>query len=643
VDTLQTSFHLSRGIELLIVRRILSLHLLLVSCALLAQSSTGKTNQTCNWSFPDVVACFNARGNGVTNDTAALRAAFVYGEAHNVPVHVRALTFSIVPADNFQNEGRTHYKGAFPIASNLHIEAEPGATFRIANGVSTSAAPVPMAMFYANGVYSNITIRNLTMDMNGANNRISYSGVPVTVTALSCTGATCRAMANNSWVYEADSTIYQAVRFWGMTSRLGQNLSAKFYRITSVSPTSFTFASTLTGTGAETAGQAEEATRLNQPQIFVTGSVNGPGQLPDAALSSVLLENDTFANTPGQSCIVMGQSTRAMAGLGTGWKLINNTFSNNGYDTDDHSSVYGRANSVYVSGNKFLNSNQLAPGLNGYTGAPSYAGPNTAYEIHGSGQTFVGNTVSLYYRGLWISDNGTSVSQGIVIQGNIFDREFIGADTYHEIHGALGIQDVLFENNYIYFDDTVLPADPAVIQKIAINIQPAYGVSNFKILGNHASKAGGTAIATWFADLAAPRLAGETTTGITISNNTGTGLANGVTIVAHNGRLENVAAIDNDWRDLTAAGTVARSSGYFVRSLGASGGTISGLTLGGGSVVDSRSSPRTTYGVYILGSSPNLTITDLTLKPTRFSGIVGANYQEAGSPNIQGRHGVALR
>jgi hypothetical protein len=586
-----------------------------------------------------VVACFNAKGDAVTNDTAALRAAIVYGEDHNVPIHVPALIFSIVPADSFQHEGATHYKGAFPIASNMHIKAEPGAAFRIANGVSTSDAPVPMAMFYTNAVYSDISIENLILDMNGQNNRISPAGRPESVSAVSCDGSSCTVKATNTWNFVSDHSIVMAVHFWGFTSSFAKSLNGRGYRIASVTPSGFTFMADLKGAGEENGAFAEALVRLNQPQIFVTGSAKGPRQLPTAALSNVLLQNDTFANGPGVSSIVMAQSNTPGAVLGSGWKVLNNAFVNNGFDSDDHSTIFGWANNVHVEGNTFINSTPA--GLSLFTGAPSISGPHVAYEVHGSDTTFNNNTVRNYYQGLWLSDNLTSQVVRTVVQHNQFNPVFVGAAVYDQSATEKGIAGILVEDNDFYFDDAGIPSNPKVDHKTGIIIGSAYGISNVVVRGNRAHKTG-TSMASSFALVIAPTTAGQTTTGVTISNNTGTGLANGVTIAAHNGRLENIVAINNDWRDLTAAGIATSAIGDFIRNLGGSSGTISGLTLGGGSVVDSRPSPRTNYGIYIQGGSPNLSITDLTLNPTRFTGIAGANYHEAGNPDIQRRHGVTL-
>ncbi|HEY2860246.1 MAG TPA: right-handed parallel beta-helix repeat-containing protein [Terracidiphilus sp.] len=618
--------------------------LLLISAALFAQPAAGKATPACDWSFPDVVACFNAIGDGVTNDTAALRAAIVYGETHDVRVHVPRLAFSIVPADSFQDEGRTNYKGAFPITSNMHIKAEPGAVFRIRKGVSTSAAPVPMAMFYTNGVHSNISIENLTMDMNGPNNRISPAGRPASVSTISCDGTSCSVSAPNAWSNASDRKNSMTVHFWahlwGFTGAFAKPLNGRAFLIASVTPAGFSFTANLQGAAREKGAFAEALARLNQPQIFVTGSVNGPGRLPAAALSNVLLQNDTFVDGPGVSSIVMAESNSPGAVLGTGWRVLNNTFTNNGIDSDDHSTIFGWANNVVVDGNKFTSSTPVGVSL--FTGAPTISGPHVAYEVHGSNTTFNNNTVHNYYQGLWLADNLNSPVVHTVIQHNRFDSVFVGAAVYDQSAAEKGIAGVLIEDNDFNFDDGGHPANPEVDRKAAVIIGSIYGISGVVVRNNRARKTG-TGFASSFALLIAPTVEGQITKGITISNNSGTGLANGVTIAAHNGRLEDIAAVDNDWSNLTPAGTVTRAIGYFVRNLGPSGSTISGLTLGGGSVTNSRPSSRETCGILIQGGSPNVTITDLTLNPTKFSGIGGANYEEVGKPDIQRRHGAVLR
>jgi hypothetical protein len=81
-------------------------------------------------------------------------------------------TYYILPATASTDEGGA-LTVAFLIESNMHFDVEPGCTFKIADNVSTDAAPKKIAMFHTNSTLSNVSWQNLTMDMNGANNKIS--------------------------------------------------------------------------------------------------------------------------------------------------------------------------------------------------------------------------------------------------------------------------------------------------------------------------------------------------------------------------------------------------------------------------------------------------------------------------------------
>ena len=98
----------------------------------------------------------------------AISAASIMGKTLLVPTG----GYRIVPATAKTDEAGSNLC-ALPMTSNMHIDAEPGAVFRIANGVSTDAAPKRMSMFFSNQFLSNISIKGLTLDMNGDNNKIS--------------------------------------------------------------------------------------------------------------------------------------------------------------------------------------------------------------------------------------------------------------------------------------------------------------------------------------------------------------------------------------------------------------------------------------------------------------------------------------
>lgn len=105
-------------------------------------------------------------------NTTAIRNAINAASTLGKRITGNAGTYLVTPATASTDEGGA-LTIAFDIKSNMHFEVEPGCTFKISNSVSTDAAPKKIAMFHTNGVLSNVSFRNLTMDMNGANNTIS--------------------------------------------------------------------------------------------------------------------------------------------------------------------------------------------------------------------------------------------------------------------------------------------------------------------------------------------------------------------------------------------------------------------------------------------------------------------------------------
>ena len=491
------------------------------------------------------VRMFGAVANfGTVDATAALNAAITYAEANARPLHVPNQTFEVIPATNFINEGGSTFKGAFPFASNLDIEADPGATFKIANGVSTDATPVPMAMFWTNGVETNITIRGLTCDMNGANNLISPNRA---------------------------SLVYNT---------------------------------------------------YNQACIDVTGT----GGLPTASASNVDLEYDAFENTPGVSFIVMAQSNEAGAVLGSGWTVSNDSFLNGGLDTNDHSSVYAWANDVTAENNTFTEPTPF--------GTVGEVGGNVAFEVHGAKQKFVDNTVDAYQQGMWLDGNYTSPADGILVAGNTFRTVFFGVATFENISTITALSNVIIKDNAFYFDDTAISAIPALNLKQAFTISSGHAVSGITVRGNRMFKTG-TVVAATFANIGASTDASQIVTGIVVSGNEGDGLSIGAdTSTNGTNGLGDITITDNNWTNLTPAGIYTYPIGDNVSV--AAGGPIASLTLGGGSVVDTRASPLTEVGMYLAGPG---TITNLNMLPAAFVGVQTAKIEEAGGLVVTNRNG----
>lgn len=82
--------------------------------------------------------------------------------------------YNIAPISSFAAEAGT-CQSCLAIRSHMHIDAAPGAIFRIISKVSSDAAVIFMCMFGTNEQLTDLSWRGLTMDMNGLNNPISPS------------------------------------------------------------------------------------------------------------------------------------------------------------------------------------------------------------------------------------------------------------------------------------------------------------------------------------------------------------------------------------------------------------------------------------------------------------------------------------
>ena len=151
-----------------------------------------------------------------------------------------------------------------------------------------------------------------------------------------------------------------------------------------------------------------------------SGTKNGIG----SGANNVLIENCSFINTAGVTCISMCQSNTANVMLGRNWIIRNNLFKNNGLDSIDHSSIFGWAKDVNCYNNTFYN--DVMPD------STDPVGGQVAYEVHGSNQNFFNNTIENYYQGLWVGiNNSEDKIQNIYIHDNTFKLSCVFVDFYN--------------------------------------------------------------------------------------------------------------------------------------------------------------------------------------------------------------------
>lgn len=148
------------------------------------QSATGAVVRTLLARGRDTVSVFDFMTTDQINDvvgrsfgidtTAAIQNAITYAVSKRKRLIFPSGLYKITPATPFDDEDTGYITlAAFIMQSYMFVQGEDGAELRIANAVSTDAAPQSMGVFCTNGTLTDVTIDNLIFDMNGANNPIS--------------------------------------------------------------------------------------------------------------------------------------------------------------------------------------------------------------------------------------------------------------------------------------------------------------------------------------------------------------------------------------------------------------------------------------------------------------------------------------
>jgi hypothetical protein len=448
---------------------------------------------------------------GTTDMRAAINCAI---QSTNGPVHFRSTTYAVSKGNAQTDEAGDNY-AVITMKSNMQIEADKGATIQLLSNQSTDALPVNIAMFFSNVPLSNISFRNIKIDMNGANNGIG---------------------SNN-----------------------------------------YTFA-----------------------HILFSGTIGGVAAKGD----DILIENCEFVNTPGVTCIGMAQSNTARVTLGKRWTIKNCLFDNNGLDSSDHSSVYAYADDVLIDGNTFT-----ADSMAGSTGG------QVAYEMHGTNQRFVHNTVKNFYQGAWVSSNITSAAGHGLIANNKFYVSDYGIGFYRETPPETAINDISIIGNYFEITDNFTAAQ----LKSAISIASTYAVSNILISDNYAIKSGMDESSS-FVGISTQSTALQEQKNIKITGNYVKGFTFGIYMTTSTNGIGEVTIIKNDFVDLRRNATFSTNACIHVERLAGSE-YIERLIIDNNHFIET--SNNTDYGINLV----NAYINNLYIGTNTYMGMHTKNFQ----------------
>ncbi|QDZ06949.1 hypothetical protein FPZ24_05190 [Sphingomonas panacisoli] len=359
--------------------------------------------------------------------------------------------------------------------------------------------------------------------------------------------------------------------------------------------------------------------RFPQAHIFVSGKPGGPA----ARIDNVRLDDVTFTGSNGVSCVVMAQTDNPTTRLGNGWQLNRCTFTENGMDTDDHSSVYGYADDVFVRDCRFANARPFTT-----------TGVNTGYEVHGSNHVISGCTFVNALRGIWVANNYTAPVTATRIERNDFRTLYYGVDFFRDRAEAQDISDTVIAENRFEFDDVASTSILRPDFKAAVQIASDFSQHGVAIRNNVVNKIG-TVIPSAFLVVTGGGLGDTRHDNITAAGNSGKGLTLGSFVrTSPRSGLGRLTIIDNDWENLTPAGAIAVAAGDAVEQTGTLQ-PIRSLTLGGGSVIDRRRVPRTMNAIFINGY-----VQRLNLSPIRTAGLTGKIYARGSGAQVTVNVGV---
>lgn len=405
---------------------------------------------------------FGAKGDGVTDDTAAIQLGINAASTAGTKLYFPSGTYILTLGTNITLEGGATVC-ALVAKTGMQIVGDGfnHSILKLKDNQSSNASPKYFNIIAANTVLSDILIDSLQFDINGANNKIN---------------------ANN-----------------------GFNCAA----------------------------------------FIVSGSVATVGV--DARVTNMKFTRNLVKNTPGNSCIGLGQSNSVGTVLGQNVEIANNIFYNNGLDTNDHSSIYAWAESVNIHDNLFYHPT-MSNGTNG---------PRVACELHGARNNFHDNEVYNYFGGVYIAGNITNLSYNQSITNNDFVVCGFGATAYIESATELGCAYVTVNGNRIWITD-----DNHSASKVGIGINPSKGRVNNVSVNNNIIYSSDTNICV---GISAYSLATTAISNIQIADNNIQGVTQGLKLSVAGGQLvDNLDVHGNLIKVTTTIGTPTFAFGVYL-------------------------------------------------------------------------------
>jgi hypothetical protein len=338
--------------------------------------------------------------------------------------------------------------------------------------------------------------------------------------------------------------------------------------------------------------------------VLCSGAISGV----IAGATRVLIDKCKFLNTPGATCVGMGQNEATSGTISTDWTVTNNLFYNNGLGCYDHSSIYALADRVICTGNIFRSD----------TMAGLYGG-QCSYEVHGADQVFANNIVGNYYQGLWVATNKVSVADNILITGNTLSPvSDYGVAVYRESAPETAIRKVSITNNVIGLSDRATAAS----FKAGVAITSRYPVDKFLIAGNIVSKVGTTEASALLLIAQQDTATATPHNGIVCSGNFTDGLTHGVFMTTGVNGIGEVIITDNVFRNLVVAGAESETRGIYLERLSGVS-EVQRIHISGNRFIND-SGAAMTYGIRLQSGVVN----DLYLGPDNSYSNVTTNYVE---------------